>query len=63
MKIIECSNFDRDNYPEKVIASGIEGRHAAIMCAALVRKLCADHTEFYFRVVEDDYVLQKGFEP
>jgi hypothetical protein len=64
VKIIQCSNFDRKDYPEKLIASGIETmEHATVMTRALVAKFCTDDGPDYFRVVEDNYVLSKGFEP
>jgi hypothetical protein len=66
MKIIDTDNFGGDYPDETVIAEGIKDRRfAEVMCAALVEKFCSHHPQAdrYYRVVEDDYVLQPGFRP
>jgi hypothetical protein len=62
MKIVETSNFDEDDYPEKEIATGITNDGLGrIMAGALNAR---DHeSRAFYRLVPDDYVLRKGFEP
>lgn len=63
MKIVRVSNFDLDDYPELLILTNV---HDAKKGAAAVKAMnaCLDvQSEHYFRLAEDDYVLQKGFEP
>jgi hypothetical protein len=62
-RIIDTDNFGGDYPNEKVIASGITyKRHADIMVEALNAHGGPNDPRFY-RVVEDDYELQPGFEP
>ena len=65
MKIIDTDNFGGDYPNEKVIADNIPNEHyAEIMCDALVNKLCvSDYSPRFYKVVDDDYELQPGFEP
>ena len=61
MKIIDTDNYGGDYPDETVIAANITNkRFADTMCQALNDKFC-DHR--FYKVVEDDYVLQPGFEP
>lgn len=63
MKIVDTDNFGGDYPDEKNIAENITNpRLARIMCDALNDKECGDHygARFY-KVVEDDYVLEPGF--
>jgi hypothetical protein len=62
MKIIDTDNFARDYPDEKVIADNITyDVFAKIMCDAL-NKNAGVYSIRYYKVVEDDYVLQQGFE-
>ena len=64
MKIIDTDNFSRDYPDETVIASHINNKKfAEVMCEALIERYCSEHSQRYYRVVDDDYVLQGGFEP
>jgi hypothetical protein len=65
VKIIDTDNFGGDYPDEKVIADNIKyPEYAEIMCNALNGNLCNnDYSPRFYRVVEDDYVLQPGFEP
>lgn len=64
MKIIETDNLGRDYPDEKVVADNIPyQRFAEIMCEALVSHLCNDRAARWYKVVEDNYELQGGFEP
>lgn len=63
MRIVETDNYDRD-YPEEQFVNlpRMNEEHAKIVAAAINSGF---HTERfrYWKVVEDDYVLQGGFEP
>ena len=65
MKIVDTDNFDGDYPNEKVVADNIKYRpFAETMCDALNKKYCySDACSRFYKVVEDDYVLQPGFEP
>jgi len=65
LKIIDTDNFGGDYPNEKVIADNIKNpKHAEIMCDALIERYCRySGSPRFYRVVEDDYVLQPGFEP
>lgn len=65
MKIIDTDNFGGDYPNEKVIAENIKDpKIAKIMCDALLDELCtSNYCPRFYKVVEDDYILQPGFEP
>jgi hypothetical protein len=63
MKIVDTDNFGRDYPDEKLIAADIKiKRFAELMCEAL-NVDAGDNASRYYKVVEDEYVLQPGFEP
>lgn len=63
MKIIDTDNFGRDYPNETVVAENILHAHFAnIMCGALNTD-AGENSSRYYKVVEDNYVLQPGFEP
>lgn len=63
MKIIDTDNFGGDYPDEKVIADNIKYEpFAKVMCEAL-NEYTGPNSSRYYRVVEDDYELQPGFEP
>ncbi len=64
MKIVDTDNFGRDYPNETIIAEGITWKpFAETMCQALNNKYGGDYAPRYYKVVEDDYKLEPGFEP
>lgn len=64
MKIINTDNFGGDYPDEQVVADVHYSKEFAdVMCAAINAKFSGDTASRYYKVVEDDYVLQPGFEP
>ena len=63
MKIITIDNFNRDYYPERIVAQKIEsGQYAKIMCRALQEALCDENSPLWFSIVDDRYKCEKGIE-
>ncbi len=65
MKIIHTDNFGGD-YPDEKFVTGIPPMHCDRMqrVADAINAECGgEMSPRYYRVVEDDYVLQPGFEP
>ena len=65
MKIIHTDNFGGD-YPNEKFVIGIPSLNKESMqriCDAINRECSGMHAPRYWKVVEDDYVLQPGFEP
>lgn len=63
-RIVNTDNFGRD-YPDEKFVTGLPYlRPEALkeVCEVINRNLPQDHDR-YFKVVDDDYVLQPGFEP
>lgn len=65
MKIVVCSNFDEEFFPESFIRlpSGLSEGAVRSIHKIIIDELASDSNPIYWRVVPDDYVLQKGFEP
>jgi hypothetical protein len=65
MKIIDTDNFGGDYPNEKIIAENIKSEEfAVVMADALNDIYCSsDYSPRFYKVVDDDYVLQPGFEP
>lgn len=64
MKIIQTDNFGGD-YPDECFVEGLvvfSDEKLKRICAAINAELYVDHPRC-FRVVDDDYKLQPGFEP
>ena len=63
MKIIDTDNYGGDYPDEQDIAVGIKRRdHAVVMCVALNNWAGEGSIRFY-KIVDDDYENQPGFEP
>lgn len=64
MKIIETDNFGGDYPDEKFLSLPPMTKEAAEMVADAINRVCSgpDRPRFW-RVVENDYTLQLGFEP
>lgn len=63
MKIIETDNYDRRDKPERLIVAGVtDFMKAQAICNALNAAFPEDHDRYY-KTVEDEYVLDPGFQP
>jgi hypothetical protein len=63
-KIIHTDNFAGD-YPDEKFVTGLpvmNAESAKIICDA-INSTTGEHAPRWYAVVEDDYVLQPGFEP
>jgi len=64
MKIIETDNFAGDYPDEKFVNIPSMQREAANRVCEEINQACSGATASrYWRVVDNDYVLQPGFEP
>ena len=64
MKIIDTDNFGGDYPDERVFVDGIPTKELAKkICDAINNRFVGTHSARIFCVVDDDYVLQPGFEP
>lgn len=65
MRIVETDNFGGDYPDEKFVnIPSVSPEHAKQIADAINNALCNhDHATRYWRVVENDYKLQPGFEP
>lgn len=63
MKIVDTDNFGGDYPDEKVIAEGITYKPFAELMAEALNAYAGEHSSRYYKVVQDDYILQPGFEP
>jgi hypothetical protein len=67
MKIVDTDNFGGDYPNEQLIADNITNKEMGeVMAEALNAKYCAPTNPFayrYYKLVEDAYKLQPGFEP
>lgn len=64
MKIISTDNFGGDYPDERVVTDNISNAEfAKVMCEALNSRFSGDQAPMFYKVVEDGYVLQPGFEP
>ena len=62
-RIVETDNFDGD-YPNESFLLGNMSRHAAMGIArAINNHLSGPNDRRYWKVVDDGYKLQPGFEP
>jgi len=64
MRIIETDNFGRD-YPDEsfVNVPNLPDREATLIADILNAQCSSATANRYWRVVDNDYVLQPGFEP
>lgn len=64
MKIVNTDNFGGDYPNESFLNIGSVGPEAAKEIADVINKhLCGPYDSRYWKVVENDYELQPGFEP
>jgi hypothetical protein len=67
MKIVDTDIFAGDYPNEQLIADHITNKEMGeVMVEALIAKYCAPNNPYvyrYYKLVEDDYKLQPGFEP
>ncbi|QIW88803.1 hypothetical protein P59_206 [Bacillus phage P59] len=61
MKIITKDNFDRDLFTEQVIAENVNEVIGREMVKQWNDKHWTDHSDFYLKLVEDDYKLYDGY--
>jgi hypothetical protein len=60
IKVIETSNFDNDNYPEKLVSEiGLTNIQANVICGQFNSPL-KEYSSKWHMVVEDEYVLDDG---
>lgn len=61
MKVIETSNYNLDNYPEKQCSfDGLSKKEAEDIAEELNRPIDCPDSPMWHIVVEDDYVLNDG---
>ncbi len=63
MKIVDTDNYDGDYPNEKVIASGITNKDLGEVMVDALNAVGGVRSARYYKLVEDDYVLQPGFQP
>jgi hypothetical protein len=64
MRIVETDNFGGDYPDESFLNVGVVSVDDAIaICAVLNERLSGTGEPRYWKIVEDDYKLQPGFEP
>lgn len=64
MKIVETDNFSGDYPDEKFVNQSPVSKDAAEEIVKYINKRWSgDRASRYWKVVEDDYKLQPGFEP
>lgn len=62
MRIVETDNFNGD-YPDESFVLGILSRDAAINIAESIDLNCSgNESPRFWKVVNNDYILQPGFE-
>ena len=62
MKVVRADNFDLGRFPESLVAEGLE-RVAAHALADALNARTGKNSQFFYKVVDDDYVLFAGVEP
>ena len=64
MKIVCTDNFDRGIYPEELVTShSIDEDVAKSVANYLNHKFCGVNSPYFYKVVEDTYKLDPGFQP
>lgn len=61
MKIITKDNFDRDLFREIVVAENVSKYLGEQLVNAWNDKYWNDHSDWYLKLVEDDYELFDGY--
>jgi len=59
MKIIEVDNFNRDNVSDTLVCENVNKQFGKIIVDGLNKRLSGDGSAYFYRLVEDDYVLYK----
>jgi hypothetical protein len=59
MKIINVDNYNRDTVDDVLVCENVKKYYGEIIVNALNNTLSGEHSESYFRLVSDDYVLYK----
>jgi hypothetical protein len=62
MRIVETDNYGRDYPDEKFVLFPMSEEHAKKI-ASLINNAAGEHSNRYWKVVDNDYKLQPGFEP
>lgn len=62
MKIITKDNFDRDLFIEMVVAENVNEVMGKQLVEQWNNKYWNDNSDFYLKLVEDDYKLYNGYE-
>ena len=60
MKIVAIDNFGRDYVPDLLIAENVNETFLNKIVELLNNKFSGEHSDIFFVVKEDDYVLAKG---
>lgn len=63
MRVVETANFGGDYPDERFHSDSVSLEQATELADFLNSKAGGDYATRYFKVVEDDYKLQPGFEP
>ena len=58
MKIIGADNYNRDWFTEKLILTNLPDNTAKEIAEILNRDIGGEHWTYFYKAVEDDYVLQ-----
>lgn len=59
MKVVTKSNFDLDNYNEVLVAENVHKYIGRELVTEWNVKYLDDRSDYYLKLVEDDYELQK----
>lgn len=64
MKIVRADNFDRGNLAEEFVSRySIDLDIAKDISEYMNTHYCSSVSQYYYKVVEDDYKLGPGFQP
>ncbi|MCM3387243.1 hypothetical protein M3649_03740 [Ureibacillus chungkukjangi] len=61
MKIVTHDNYGRDLFTERVIAENVNKVFGEQLVNQWNDKYWDEHSDFYLKLVEDDYVLYDGY--
>jgi len=59
MKIINCDNFDREIYDDRLICENVNEYYAGIIVKVLNDKFGGEDSADFYKAVTDDYKLYK----
>jgi len=65
MKIVCCSNFGLEDFEESFVElpDRLSDEAVKTIRNVIIGELATDTNPVFWKIVKDDYVLQKGFEP